>query len=76
MCCEKGYLDNSRDNRFLTVLKPKIETEDFDADEVVRRRELLLSEFDRSYRMRQRIKSVLPQSLINFIKKYMPRKAM
>ena len=73
LCKNKGYL-TTEDYALLPEIK--IETEDFDVAEVRRRRELLLGEFDRSYRKRRVIKAILPASAISLLNRYMPRKSM
>lgn len=72
-CRERGYLVSDGYSLMPAV---KIETEDFDTAEVMRRRDVLLSEFDRGYRWRQRIKAILPQAAINVGNRLMPRKRM
>jgi anaerobic magnesium-protoporphyrin IX monomethyl ester cyclase len=72
-CLERGYLVT---DKYCLMPPVKIETEDFDTAEVMRRRDLLLSEFDRGYKWRQRIKSILPQSAINTLNRFIPRKKM
>ena len=73
LCKDKGYL-TTEDYALLPEIK--IETDDFDTTEVRRRRELLLSEFDRSYRRRRVIKAILPTSAISLLNRYIPRKSM
>ncbi|MBN2210223.1 MAG: B12-binding domain-containing radical SAM protein [Sedimentisphaerales bacterium] len=72
-CRKAGYLLNED----YSLLPPvKIETEDFNTAEVLRRRHELLCEFDRTYRLRRNIKRILPPSFIAALNRLVPRKTM
>ncbi|MBI9016130.1 MAG: B12-binding domain-containing radical SAM protein [Phycisphaerae bacterium] len=72
-CKEKGYLVS---DNYSLLPEIKIETEDFDTREVLRRREVLLCEHDPAYKIRQKAKAILPDRLISFINRLLPRKQM
>ncbi len=72
-CREHHYLTGNDRDLWPAV---KIETPDFHTADIIRRHKTLLLEFDRKYRLRHKVRSILPGKIAEIISRYRPEKAI